>query len=152
MRRYAPVRTSTVSFQSEADSYLARYFTGEAASAQSDEAVRVLRLTIIRERPLFRLRSSFENSRVNEHGTPSDDGVCQHARPGHLPVSDQHICRRSPVLKRYRCLRPRPHRNQPIRSLAFQMKVPDSQKEYRRRKRPKYRANQQNRSRDFHFA
>jgi hypothetical protein len=28
--------------QSEAKSYLARYFTGEAASSQSDEAVRVL--------------------------------------------------------------------------------------------------------------
>ena len=30
------------------------------------------------------------------------------------------------------------------------MKVPDSQKEYRRHQRPKYGANQQNRSRDFH--
>ena len=29
---------------SEAKSYLARYFTGEAASSQSDEAVRVLRI------------------------------------------------------------------------------------------------------------
>jgi hypothetical protein len=33
-----------VSFESEANSYLARYFTGEAASSQSDEAVRVLRI------------------------------------------------------------------------------------------------------------
>ena len=29
---------------SEAKSYLARYFTGEAAASQSDEAVRVLRI------------------------------------------------------------------------------------------------------------
>ncbi len=45
----------------ESRSYLARYFTGEAASSQSDEAVRVPRLTIMRESPapalaLFLLR------------------------------------------------------------------------------------------------
>src|SRR5205807_957464 len=34
---------------------------------------------------------------------------------------------------------------------AFQMKVPDSQKEYRQHKRPKHRANQENCSRNFHF-
>ena len=33
-----------MSIQNEAKTYLARYFTGEAASSQSDEAVRVLRI------------------------------------------------------------------------------------------------------------
>ena len=33
-----------MSIQNEAKTYLARYFTGEAASSQSDEAARVLRI------------------------------------------------------------------------------------------------------------
>jgi hypothetical protein len=103
------------------------------------------------ERPrLFPIADASEHSKKN-NGAPCNRRACKHARSRKLPISDQHVRQRSPILKCHLVLRARPHRNEPFRSPRLQMKVPDRQKEYRHPKRPNQRANQQDCPRDLHF-
>jgi hypothetical protein len=108
------------------------------------------RVAGVEQARILPLRDASENSEKNKRA-PSNRRAYKHARSRKLPVSDQHVRRRPPILKCYLVLRSRPHRNQPFRSLRLQMKVPDRQKEYRQRKRPNQRATQQNCPRNFHF-
>ena len=55
-----------MSIQNEAKTYLARYFTGEAASSQSDEAVRVLQIGAKAKELLCVILSRSEESRLPE--------------------------------------------------------------------------------------